>query len=466
MPKPNSRPKSSLESRQNVNKWCAAIIPVILVGAVGYATWVVIALVCVNYLLSPGPNTNVSPRPGAAIAIIIIYFALLFPMAICYLRTVLLTHANPGYIPTGPPSDTLRQTFVEEPVLEYEWPCSSAKDADDDPEKRASKRNVPGWYISTLDLEGIFKGDVAPPPGMEDFYKRDVFQCDPNGLPIWCGTCRNWKPDRAHHCSDVGRCVWKLDHFCPWVGGVVSETNFKFFVQFNVWAALFTAFVTIVMAVFIAENVRVGDGMVNVAWIIVTALSGLFLLFTGGLAGKSVQDLCMGLTTVDAIDYAKRTVFVAVKLKRGQKPPAMAEGRPGDGKRQRNIDVPWQGTIAYPFYTKGHQGERPRETFAILCTPPGLNPWNLGAGGNWKSVMGERWYDWFLPIKMSPCCNHENLESMYPLGPAFQELLIDAGIEEAPREEARRRRRRRPSERSSRQERHHRRGSRSEASMT
>lgn len=399
-----------------------------------------------NYLLKPGPNTNVEPRPGAAIAIIIIYFLLLIPMVIAYVRTIILTQANPGYIPEGPTSHSLRQTFVEEPIVEFEWPCATTTGEDDHAEKRSTKkRNVPGWYISTLDLDGIFKGDIAPPPGMEDFYKRDVFQCDPNGLPIWCGTCRNWKPDRAHHCSDVGRCVWKLDHFCPWVAGVVSETNYKFFVQFNIFAALFTAFITIVMGVFIAENVRTGTGMVNVTWIIVIALSGLFLLFTGGLAGKSIQDLCMNLTTVDAIDYAKRTVFMAVKLKRGQMPPALpaSSSSDGSGKDKRNIAVPWQGTIAYPFVTKGQpQSDRTRETFAILCTPPGLNPWSLGPAGNWKSVMGEKWYDWFLPVKMSPCCDHSSLESMYQLGPAFRELLVDAGIEEPPEEQRRHRWRR------------------------
>jgi hypothetical protein len=40
-------------------------------------------------------------------------------------------------------------------------------------------------------------------------------------------------------------------------GGVVCETNFKFFVQFVFYSTVFLAFVTIVMAIYLAEEVEV-----------------------------------------------------------------------------------------------------------------------------------------------------------------------------------------------------------------
>ena len=61
-------------------------------------------------------------------------------------------------------------------------------------------------------------------PGLEAFYTKDVFVCEPDGRPRWCTLCWHWKPDRAHHSTDLGRCVRKMDHLCPWVGGMVSET--------------------------------------------------------------------------------------------------------------------------------------------------------------------------------------------------------------------------------------------------
>lgn len=40
------------------------------------------------------------------------------------------------------------------------------------------------------------------------------------------------------------------------VGGVVSETSFKFFIQFVVYTAIFCAFILIVTAIYTAELVR------------------------------------------------------------------------------------------------------------------------------------------------------------------------------------------------------------------
>lgn len=60
-------------------------------------------------------------------------------------------------------------------------------------------------------------------PGLEAFYSKDVFVCEVDGRPKWCSNCRQWKPDRASHSSELGRCVRKMDHLCPWVGGMVAE---------------------------------------------------------------------------------------------------------------------------------------------------------------------------------------------------------------------------------------------------
>ena len=181
-----------------------------------------------HYLLNPGPGTNVSPRPGAAIAIIVIYFVLLFPMAITYFRILHVVFTNPGYVAQGKPTLGVTTRFDEEPQKPVQRCCTSTTVAErpssssdstrkDGAEKKMKPGKPPlGQTIAMLDPEGIFRGDVPPPPGIERYYSKEVFACDPHGLPIWCGICCNWKPDRSHHCSDVGRCVMKLDHFCPW----------------------------------------------------------------------------------------------------------------------------------------------------------------------------------------------------------------------------------------------------------
>lgn len=75
------------------------------------------------------------------------------------------------------------------------------------------RRFAGGAYV-----EGAFDAPATtePAPSLKEFYQKDVFVCQGDGRPIWCSMCENWKPDRAHHCREIERCVRKMDHFCPW----------------------------------------------------------------------------------------------------------------------------------------------------------------------------------------------------------------------------------------------------------
>ena len=71
-------------------------------------------------------------------------------------------------------------------------------------------------------------------------------------------------------------------------------------------------------------------------------------------------------------------------------------------------------------------------TFAILQMKPGDNPWDLGSPFlNWETVMGTSLIDWLLPIRRSPCCNHEDTESHFRIGPAVERLRTDFGFVKA-----------------------------------
>ena len=70
-------------------------------------------------------------------------------------------------------------------------------------------------------------------------------------MPIWCEECHNWKPDRTHHDSHTGRCVCKMDHFCPWVGGIISATMYKYYVQFLFYGFVHTGYIVAVVVHFL-----------------------------------------------------------------------------------------------------------------------------------------------------------------------------------------------------------------------
>lgn len=149
-------------------------------------------------------------------------------MAAAYARMLYTVSADAGYIPKGAPSPSgTVKRWIDDPAPDITCPCTEGIDktqpepepfdaliAESKPGRKARRRK--GDWITALDYDAILAGRTAAPPGLEEFYSRDVFQCDPRGLPIWCGHCNAWKPDRAHHCSDIGRCVRNMDHFCPW----------------------------------------------------------------------------------------------------------------------------------------------------------------------------------------------------------------------------------------------------------
>lgn len=72
---------------------------------------------------------------------------------------------------------------------------------------------------------------------------------------------------------------------------------------------------------------------------------------------------------------------------------------------------------------------RAKRKFAVLMTRTGDNPWDLGSYlRNWQTVMGSNVLDWFLPIKQSPCCQHDDPDSHFPLGPAVEDLKVAVGF--------------------------------------
>ncbi|KAI0458451.1 DHHC palmitoyltransferase-domain-containing protein [Xylaria acuta] len=403
----------AIESTKAATRWTTRIVPVVLAAAVAYATYVVVARVCVKHLLG-SLNEN-----GAAVAILVLYFFFFLLMVITYARTLYNANFNPGVVPLGPRAVERQKA-------------------------KGGKRMMQSYGADDLEGRAYEAGPDNDPdsPGLECFYSRDAFVCEPDGHPKWCSECCNWKQDRVHHSREIGRCVHRMDHYCPWAGGMIAENSFKFFVQFTTYTALFCAVVLGASAYVLHRQVQHGAPP-DPYLIAVIAIAAFFGLFAFLMTVTSARYISLNMTNVDILAFHQKIHWLAVRVPRGTRsdrfgvivyPLTRPETSSGDRKRGVNglgLKDPPAGDQAGDLPATSRDDLATR-TFAILETTPGENPWDLGPRRNWQSVMGTNLLDWLLPIRHSPCATHENGESLYPMDRILDQLRDRYGLPAGP----------------------------------
>ncbi|KAI0862855.1 DHHC palmitoyltransferase-domain-containing protein [Xylaria cubensis] len=397
----------AIESTKAETRWTTRIVPVVLAVAVAYATYVVVARVCVKYLLGSLDET------GAAIAILVLYFFFFLFMITTYARTLYHANFNPGVVPLGPRAAERQKAMGEKRMMQS---------------------------YGTDDIEGRAYGagpsNDPDSPGLECFYSRDAFVCEPDGRPKWCSECCNWKQDRVHHSREIGRCVHRMDHYCPWAGGMIAENSFKFFVQFTTYTASFCAVVLGASAYVLRRQVQLGASPDRYL-IAVIAIAAFFGLFSFFMTVTAVRYIFLNMTNVDILSFPQKVYHLAVRVPRGTRSdrfgvivyPLMERGTSSHSRMSGKYERAGQPSGDLSATTRDDLATR---TFAVLETNPGENPWDLGYRRNWESVMGTNPLDWLLPIHHSPCTNHESSESIYPMDRILDQLRSRYGLPTGP----------------------------------
>ena len=487
-----------------INIWVARIIPVILLAIIVYGAYVITKPIAIDYLINPAPELRVKSRPGSAVVLLIAYYLLLLVTLVCYFRLLHKITFNPGYIPRSQAwhqkrnkkgakrrnasrrhgrrdhrDDGTLQGQISEKVepRSNPWPSVDQDSGSNFSRHGSIATASAGLQTSRLD-------DDPEEASALPFWMRDIFMCTADGRPAFCSSCLSYKIDRVHHCSEINRCVQKMDHFCPWVGGVISETSFKFFIQFTTYAALLCITVLATTTSVFAERRRLqGSRFLDVHYIVMLFISALFTLFTIGMAGSSIHLALINSSTVENLNRKAKVWFLAIRISRHANGNLRGAGANAEPSRQTSYN-----TITYPrpleeqrflvdhakkeaqkrqdtVYGRGgvrpsgttttlptphpfpahppdalpplpdnpqereresrqHPGlHQPLRTFAILQTNPGENPFDIGFWNNLCEVMGYSVSEWLLPIWASPCANHKSLDSMYPLNEELVERL-------------------------------------------
>ncbi|KAG1694164.1 hypothetical protein DVH05_021820 [Phytophthora capsici] len=57
----------------------------------------------------------------------------------------------------------------------------------------------------------------------------------------FCESCDKGKPYKAHHCRQCRRCVYEMDHHCPWINNCVGYNNYRHFwlLLMYIWVSCF-----------------------------------------------------------------------------------------------------------------------------------------------------------------------------------------------------------------------------------
>jgi len=164
------------------------------------------------------------------------------------------------------------------------------------------------------------------------------------------------------------------------------------------------------------------------------------------MAASSIQLALINCTTVENLTRKTHVWYLAVRVPESYQPPfGGPSGEAPNSTPFRTVTYPlpqWIPTVTAsllgadtstsPNDSASKRTNPAPRTFVVLTSKPGVNPWDLGPLENMKQVLGFRWWDWLLPLKYSPCCNHESQQSVYALGPAVERMRKEAGLSSVP----------------------------------
>jgi palmitoyltransferase len=181
----------------------------------------------------------------------------------------------------------------------------------------------------------------------------------------------------------------------------------------------------LVLSVYCLVKKKEESGDLDGVTIAGVALSAMFGFFAFGMTATSGSYMLQNKTTVDMLRKDK-VHQLAVRVPRGT--PSTSAYRtityplsPYDGWPAPDTQI--DGHDQAPLYSAPtNRDVQATRTFAILKTEPGENPWDLGPLENFKAVMGNTIWEWLLPIRHSPCCTHDSMDSDYQLGPVVARM--------------------------------------------
>ncbi|UZJ57257.1 hypothetical protein CBS101457_006577 [Exobasidium rhododendri] len=216
------------------------------------------------------------------------------------------------------------------------------------------------------------------------------------GEKRWCNKCDCEKPDRAHHCSICGVCVLRMDHHCPWLASkCIGLRNHKPFFLFLCYGALLCAYSAACMALILVRFVDEEPNGFETApalWAILMFIGFIFGLALIPFASYHSYLICRNRTTLESMEGGGRVRIAA--------PPRSSTSGPRDDVSDRLRRLAGSSvSSANPAEDGWKRDEQlTKQERKALAKANKLNIYNVGIKENWKTVMGNDWRYWALPV--------------------------------------------------------------------
>ncbi|SJX61160.1 uncharacterized protein SRS1_12382 [Sporisorium reilianum f. sp. reilianum] len=223
-----------------------------------------------------------------------------------------------------------------------------------------------------------------------------------SGESRWCNKCDAPKPDRTHHCSSCKRCVLRMDHHCPWLANrCVGLRNHKAFFLFISYTALFCVYCCQDTARALLRYVEYENNGFEgspISWAVVMFLGFIFGASLVPFAGYHAWLICKNRTTIESMEGSGR---IRLRVKRDEARPRVEDRLRGIVRSSLDAQERYGNSQARNAGNKGgwrSDEHLTRDERRALKKASKLNVYDVGTSSNWRQVMGDKWYLWFVPI--------------------------------------------------------------------
>ena len=182
-----------------------------------------------------------------------------------------------------------------------------------------------------------------------DYEKSNLTTSNSHNHALYCKKCPGSRPDRSHHCKVCKKCIMKMDHHCPWIGNCVGLWNIKYFYLFLFYATL-GDLIAAVLLYFKFKQTDISDKFKNQT---ASTIYELIFIF------KEQIILLIGIMLAIAMTVS----------------------------------------IGFLFYLQTKNLINDTTTLELICEFQNKLGNNRKKFENFKYIMGDKIYKWFLPIQ-------------------------------------------------------------------